>query len=302
MKWRKLGKVFAAQGQFPWMLTHAANPVAQWRSGNVFRCYFSSRDANRRAHVGFVDIDLAHPQQVLALSDQPVIAPGPIGAFDDSGTSMGCLVVRGQKRYLYYLGWNLGVTVPWRNAIGLAISDGPDEPFRKLSRAPVMDRCEADPFTISYPWVMVEDDRWLAWYGSNLSWGDGRQEQMDHLLKFAESTDGMNWTRTGEIAVPFQSPDEYAMSKPTVVRDGMLYKMWYSYRGSRYRIGYAESSDARLWVRHDEQAGIEPSADGWDNEAVCYPCVFDHDGQRYLLYNGNGYGATGFGLAVLEKA
>ena len=31
-----------------------------------------------------------------------------------------------------------------------------------------------------------------------------------------------------------------------------------------------------------------------------YPFVFDHDGSRYMLYNGNGYGKTGFGLAVLE--
>ena len=31
-----------------------------------------------------------------------------------------------------------------------------------------------------------------------------------------------------------------------------------------------------------------------------YPFVFDHKGQRYMLYNGNGNGQTGFGLAVLE--
>jgi hypothetical protein len=33
---------------------------------------------------------------------------------------------------------------------------------------------------------------------------------------------------------------------------------------------------------------------------VCYPCVFDHGGDRFLLYNGNAYGRTGFGLARLE--
>jgi hypothetical protein len=29
--------------------------------------------------------------------------------------------------------------------------------------------------------------------------------------------------------------------------------------------------------------------------------VFDHAGCRYMLYNGNGYGKTGFGLAVLAS-
>jgi hypothetical protein len=32
-----------------------------------------------------------------------------------------------------------------------------------------------------------------------------------------------------------------------------------------------------------------------------YPFVFDHDGHRYMLYNGNEYGKSGFGLAVLDN-
>jgi hypothetical protein len=33
---------------------------------------------------------------------------------------------------------------------------------------------------------------------------------------------------------------------------------------------------------------------------VTYPCVFKAAGEQWLLYNGAGYGATGFGLAVWE--
>ena len=33
---------------------------------------------------------------------------------------------------------------------------------------------------------------------------------------------------------------------------------------------------------------------------VEYPCVFDWNGRRFMLYNGNDYGRTGVGLAVLE--
>ncbi|MFM0011357.1 glycoside hydrolase family protein [Paraburkholderia sediminicola] len=302
MRWRKLGKVFGAAGEHPWMLTHAANPVAEWRHGNIFRVYFSARDAQRRAHIGYVDIDLNAPQKILSLSDTPVIAPGETGLFDDSGTSMGCLVHHNGQRYLYYLGWNLGVTVPWRNSIGLAVSDGPDAPFVKVSRAPVMDRNETDPFSISYPWVLVDGDRWRMWYGSNLSWGTGtRQDEMNHLFKYAESDDGRTWRRDGAIALPFKDETEYAMSKPTVVRDADLYRMWYSYRGQAYRIGYAESPDGVSWTRRDELVGIGPSESGWDVDTVCYPCVFDHAGERFILYNGSRYGDTGFGLAVLEK-
>ena len=76
--------------------------------------------------------------------------------------------------------------------------------------------------------------------------------------------------------------------------------MWYSFRGLSYRIGYAESDDGRKWERLDSQAGIDVSTTGWDSEMIEYPFVFDHKGQRYMLYNGNGYGKTGFGLTVLE--
>ena len=81
------------------------------------------------------------------------------------------------------------------------------------------------------------------------------------------------------------------------------YEMWFSYRsgsGEKYRIGYALSKDGRRWELALEEAGIDVSLNGWDSEMIEYPFIFDHKGQRYMLYNGNGYGKTGFGLAVLD--
>ena len=34
---------------------------------------------------------------------------------------------------------------------------------------------------------------------------------------------------------------------------------------------------------------------------ICYPFVFEHKVNKYMLYNGNDYGKDGFGLAVLES-
>ena len=123
---------------------------------------------------------------------------------------------------------------------------------------------------------------------------------MAHLIKYAESRDGIQWQRDGRIAIPFAAPDEYAMSKPCVLKHNGRYRMWYSFRGAAYRIGYAESDDALVWQRLDHLAGIEPSSAGWDADSVEYPHVFEHGGRLWMLYNGNGYGRTGFGIAVLE--
>lgn len=300
MHWRKLGLVFCPAGEFPWMRSHAANPVAEVLDSTRCRVYFSARDEANRSSIAWLELDLRRPTVVDRLCEAPALGPGRIGAFDDSGASMGWLVADGNRRLLYYLGWNLGVTVPWRNSIGLAVSEAPGAPFVRFSEAPVMDRSAEDPFSISYPCVLKDGPLWRMWYGSNLNWG-AQQADMNHLLKYAESDDGIHWRRDGRPAVPFADPGEYAMSKPCVIREGGRFRMWYSFRGASYRIGYAESRDGRLFQRRDAEAGITPSAQGWDSDSVEYPCVFDAAGSRYMLYNGNGYGRTGFGIAVLES-
>jgi hypothetical protein len=299
--WRKLGRIWETKPRFPWMLSHSANPVAEVLGHGRIRVYFSCRDHQNVSSIAAIELNISHPQDILAVSEQPVLSPGATGTFDDSGASMGCLVKVGDKRYLYYLGWNLGVTVPWRNSIGLAISEGPEKPFQRVSPAPVLDRTHVDPYSISYPYVLyhAEEGRWRMWYGSNLQWG-AQQRDMAHCLKYAESRDGIRWEPTGEIIFPLQEPQEYAQSKPSVIQDGEGYRLWYSYRGDRYRIGYGESRDGRQWRRLDELSGIETSDEGWDSEMVCYPNVFHVEGQLYLLYNGNAYGKTGIGLAVAE--
>jgi len=299
MKWRKLGRVFCPAGEQPWMATHAANPTPEVLDERTVRIYFSSRDAKQRSSIAWVDIDPREPLRAKRLASTPTLAPGPLGTFDDSGCSVGCVVRDGNTRLLYYMGWNLGVTVPWRNAIGLAVStDG--ERFERISPAPVLDRSAVDPYTLSYPWVIEQGGSWRMWYGSNLRWG-GEKTDMDHRIKAAHSKDGRAWSAEGTVAIEPASAAEYAFARPCVVRDADRYRMWYAFRGEAYRIGYAESPDGVTWTRKDAQAGIEPTPGAWDGESIEYPSVFDHGGHRYLLYCGDGYGRTGFGIAVLES-
>lgn len=303
MRWKKLGWLFAPDGDIPWMTSHAANPFGVWLRPGLLRIYFTCRDATQRSHVASIDADLERDFDLSGLSTEPVLAPGPPGAFDDSGCAVGYVVRVSGRLRLYYLGWNLKVTVPWLNTIGLAIENPDTGRFERYSPAPLLDRNRHDPFTISYPSLLHEDGRWRMWYGSNLQWGS-EPESMQHVIKYAESRDGLRWRRDGKVVVGLSHRNEYALSKPFVLHDPDRYRMWYSYRGcddvTSYRIGYAESADGLAWRRQDDQAGLDISAEGWDSEMVCYPFVFDHRGRRYMLYNGNGYGRSGFGVAVQE--
>lgn len=305
MQWNKIRHIFSAGGEFPWMQTHAANPFAIPISESVYRIFFTVRDEQSRSYITYGDFDADDNFRLIELSPNSVLEPGDLGLFDDSGVAVGYILEVGGKLTLYYLGWNLKVTVPWLNTIGRAIWSEEHNRFIKCGQAPMMDRSEEDPFSISYPSVLFENDQYRMWYGSNLGWGK-TQESMKHVFKYAESADGIHWERANKIVVDLMHPGEYALSKPFVLKEeNQPYRMWYSYRANgniqTYRIGYAESIDGIQWKRKDEEAGIDVSDEGWDSEMISYPFVFRHKGKLMMLYNGNGYARSGFGLAIAEE-
>jgi hypothetical protein len=301
-RWRKLGRLLADPGGGSWLHSHAAVPIAQPLGGDRWRVLFTARDAQNRSHTGAAVVRFGpNGASDVSVEDQPLLSPGRLGAFDDSGAMASWLVPAGDRLYLYYIGWNRGVTVPFRNAIGLAVSDDGGATFVRYSEGPILDRSPHDPFFTASSCVLHEEGRWRMWYLSCVGWElhAGWPRHRYHI-KYAESHDGIAWQRTGRVVIDFASAAEYAISRPCVLRDGDRYRMWYSYRGEAYRIGYAESDDGLVWRRLDERAGIEPGPDAWDAQMIEYPFVFDASFGRCLLYNGNDYGRTGIGIALLE--
>ena len=185
------------------------------------------------------------------------------------------------------------------NSIGLAL--GPLQgPYARHGRAPLLDRSEEDPYSLSYPWVTRSPEGWRMWYGSNLSWGP-QQASMHHVIKHAWSPDGLRWHRNTDVCLDL-NPGEIGLSKPCVHVDQGRYRMWYAIRGERYRIGYAESADGLRWTRLDHALAWHGSPGDWESDEQAYPCVIRHHQEWYMLYNGNRYGATGFGWARLMEA
>jgi hypothetical protein len=301
MRWRKEG-VLVPPPRLPWARSHAAVPVAEPLRDGTIRLYFSTRDELGRAHITSADVDLADPSRVPRYRTTAILGPGRLGTFDDSGVTTSCLIEHSGLRYLYYTGWSRGVTVPFYLCVGCAISSDGGETFERVSEAPVLERSDVDPFLTASPWVLVENGRWRMWYVSGTGWRviDGEPRHWYHV-KYCVSDDGVAWQRSGHVSVDYAGPEEHAFGRPCVVRDGDLYRMWYCSRGRAYRIGYAESANGLDWQRKDSEAGLEPSPTDWDSEMQAYPLVLDSGGKRYLLYNGNGYGETGIGYAVLEE-
>ena len=300
-RWAKRGRLCDGPGGVSWAKTHAALPVVDDLGGGRHRVYFSARDDRGRARIGWAETTLQTGSWTPCQT--PSLDLGPLGSFSDSGVTSSCVVTAGGRKYHFYTGWSLGVTVPFYLAAGLAISDDGGATFRPCSKGPILERNDVDPFLTASPWVLVEGGQWRMWYVSAVEWtiANGKPMHKYHI-RYAESRDGRVWDRRGVVCIDFEDDGEYAIARPCVLRDGGKYRMWYAYRGDRYRIGYAESSDGVVWKRLDEQAGIDVSRGEWDGDMIEYPVVVDVKGRRLMLYNGDDYGRTGIGIAEMEGA
>lgn len=301
MKWHKLGRVFEPKGQYPWCLTHGMLPTPLYLRGNVYRVYFSGRDIKNESHIGYVDIDLVNPTQILDLSEKPVLSPGLLGTFDDSGVSpLIAERVTSTIVDLYYMGWHRESTIRVSEMTGRIFIEEGSQPIFARSRAPIMERTNIEPYGISVvSCILKEGGIYRAWYDSCDGWLNSQLPKYN--IKYAEASHLGKWGRSGQVSVDYLYPNETRISRASVI-PGDIYKMWYCYAIGRggYRMGYGESEDGIKFTRMDDKAGIGLSVEGWDSEMVCYPSVFDHKGQLWMLYCGNGYGKTGFGIARWE--
>ena len=300
MKWTKLGQIYQHQSSNALLLSHASNPLALQLYDDVFRIFYSSRDINNKSSIGYVDFDV-EKLKVTNLCTEPLFVYGDAESFYSHGVSIGNMYSQETKNYILFMGWNIKNNEHWKGDIGRLELEN-NTTLTLVDDKPYLGLDSEDSISLSYPWVIKENDIYKMWYGSTVDWTSENGE-MIHVIKYATSNNGENWIKHG-IAIPYEIGIAQAFSRPTVLVINNEYHMWYSYRsgdGTKYRIGYSFSKDGITWQRKHDEVGIEVSISGWDSEMICYPFVFQHKGNAYMLYNGNDYGKTGFGLAILEK-
>lgn len=306
MQWKKLGQIFCASGENELMVSGGRAPVPLHIGGDEYRVYFASYDGSGRGRIFSLDLNINNPENIYNLVTTPILDVGAIGFFDDNGIIPSDVIQFNNTIYLYTIGFSVKNRVIFDAATGLAISHDGGLNFEKL-KGPVLDRGVDDPCFAASPSVLKSDDGWRMWYVSCDHWEpQGSDYRHYYNIKHRASEDGIYWDSHASVCIDYANEYEYAISRPSVVFDADgVYRMWYSYRAQpgvdTYRIGYAESADGLQWERKDHLVGIDVSLSGWDSEMICYPKVFAHKNKKYMLYNGNGYGKSGFGLAVLEE-
>ena len=291
-------------------MSHNQNPCALLLEDRI-RIYFTCRPPpDQRGYfssvISFIEIERDNPHRVLRIHDQPVLEAGSLGTFDQFGVMPGVVLTVDDEVWMYYVGWMRCEGAPYSHAIGLAISIDGGITFHRYAEGPLLSRTPAEPFLQNSPTVAVINGKFHMWYSSGIKWltHDARPESI-YVLMHATSNDGIHWERQGAPCIATLTPDECQTNPSMLELDG-VYHLWFCHRWGKdfrskaggYRIGYANSTDLLHWHRQDEASPLEPSAEGWDSEMICYPFVFPYHNRLWMLYSGNHFGRDGFGLAT----
>lgn len=301
MEWNRKGNIFSE--------CHAQVPVVDTHHDGFWRIYYSKRENRGPSLPYYLDVEAGNPQNILGHSEGPILHHGQKGMFDWAGVMPTEIIQVGEFKYLYYIGWSNRIDVPYHNNLGLAISDNLGQTWKKYSDGPVFATSAKEPGYVGTISIIQKEALYYGYYLSCRQWREheGRMEPM-YDIKIATSENLIDWTPLNQSAVLLENK-EGGISKASVIKFGEEYFLWFAVRNAvdyrynpvnSYRIKCAKSVDLVHWQRTDELGLDIDIQSTWENTMVEYPHVITFQNQLYMFYNGNGFGETGFGYAILS--
>jgi predicted GH43/DUF377 family glycosyl hydrolase len=264
-------------------------------NGRQYHMYY----ADRKNGIGFATATIDEPTKWREHPASPVIRPK--GASHWEGTRLNqprMAKVTATHWRMYYTGWGQDL---WR--MGLAESFDAGVTWKRYSDDPILPLGapgSPDSSAACVPMVLHHGGKWHMWYT-----GSADRAQGIHIF-YATSPDGLRWEKySGNpvLATRQELPWETGViSRPFVLIENGIFKMWYSMRGKAYRIGYAESANGIHWERSPLNPILDVSPKGWDSGMVEYPEIDVVDGVYRMWYCGNGFGTVGYSEGVRETA
>lgn len=120
-------------------------------------------------------------------------------------------------------------------------------------------------------------------------WYVGSDSSNDERILYATSNDKTNWSNH-QMVIDIGDEGTYdtnTLSTPSVIKDGSIYKMWYSgHDSNHWRILYAESSNGTTWSGH--QMVVDYNQEGTHDTEDAYGPSVMKDGSTYKMwYSGN---------------
>ncbi len=207
----------------------------------------------------------------------PIVEGSP-GAWDQYGASSPFVLKEGGTYKMWYSGWNGTAT-----SFGYAESeDGVN--WTEYEHNPVLTSGPPgswESYAIHTPRILKEGSIYRMWYlgGTGIiNWSIG----------YAESIDGISWTKSPLNPIMQKGEegewDSNELLLGSVIRQGSLYKMWYTgrFRPSEPGVGYATSPDGLNWTKHPGGPVMRP--DGEVYKKYIYRPFVIFDGYTYRMW------------------
>ena len=159
--------------------------------------------------------------------------------------------------------------------------------WTKNIQNPIIPSADGDEYNAHTPRVIKDDSLYKMWYTTY------NQSTQNFRIRYATSTDGINWNKQGVVLSPSQLWDINAVAYPFVVkRSNNDYIMFYTGNGlfqgsNRWRIGSALSSDGVNWVKNINNPTLY-ATQGWEGGETDGTSIL-FDGTVYeIFYHGGG--------------
>lgn len=218
----------------------------------------------------------------------------------------------GSKYYMWFTGRGYS-----KFQVGLAISED-GENWYEYSKNPVLtvgDEGDFDGDHIRRPVVIYDEGKFKMWYSG---YGKNKVEELHYSIGYAESIDGITWTKYSKNPVIDISPrswDDIDVMLGGVVRKGEQYYLWYDGLSSSHientdsntsnniaSGGYAYSSDGLNWIKYNapvfikEESGFEAFTIDIRGVAWVYGRYFE------MFYSGKQLGEDGHFYRSIGRA
>lgn len=149
---------------------------------------------------------------------------------------------------------------------------------------------------IAQPVVIYHEGHYKLWYHGLGMYGGG-----EAYIFYAESEDGVNWTRyTNPVLFPGNTGtwDSQHVSPGAIILENGLYKMFYCGFSNEYdnwNVGLATSYDGINWEKYPQP--VLSGSNGWEYQIVV-SSVVKKEGVYYLYYTGRNLPSYQIGVAT----
>ena len=299
----KRGFLYKPDTNLSWMHSHAYLPTPDVREDYI-RIYLAFWDKYKVGRIGFIDVDSDDPSKILNVSKKPVLDIGSPGRFDDNGVSPSYILNRNGGKFLFYIGWQLGKTVPYYLFTGIASSIDNGDTFIGTPDVPYLDRLCFEPFVRSAPMCTIGKEeanefyytsatKWIWFKEYNRYWYDSSIMYLETLCQDRPV-----------VLISLPRGDIFSFGRPWVIFIRPNYHMFFVYREitnpTRYKQGYASSNDGLNWEAYYSEVIPLGNSGEFDSDVASHLVVVPVKDRLIGIYMGNGFGEAGIGWCEVE--